>query len=422
MRNIIERFVLFAIFFFAPLKVSLIALIVYVIYKTLIDGISPGVAPGISPFIEDDSGAEGDRLFTIGDQDDDGDDGEVGVDFDEAEDRLFDNVDVVVLCGENQEVNISALSCAAIIAKAGRKVLIIENPEAKLAVNRGEIISGEMEKGSLMRTLSDQLTRGKMKWTKIEAHFEEVVSVSAREIPEKRFGIRDAQQFGDELVQKFSIDEEKVGEYFCRLAQSEKFAQIANGIKMLPYAVTWIINKTGIINHIADFNWNNGEEGKSELNYDWPVFAPLRWENRRRFLQSGAFYSGSNFALGVQPAVERSGGKILLNAKIDRIIHKKEKIIGVKINGKEIKCRNAISCLSLKRTYELADFPSVNDNYRVSQKICLGKRYFLICEIISLLSSVKNRQIQILRIGKKLFLGIFPVVSTRKVGEFHCRK
>lgn len=234
---------------------------------------------------------------------------------------------------------------------------------------------GEMEKGSTLYNLISFLTEGKIQWFKMEEPFEEFI------YPEIRFPIYgDKQKFCEDLIELFPEEKENIIEYFNDIEKfstwfnKNLFFQISPNILKNFFSPLHFSKSIFITTQeYLDYRFKS-EKLKSVVTSRWGDYGLPPFKSNflihsliEKHYWNGGWYpigGSSNFAKMILPTIEKNGGQALLSHRVDKILIKNNKAIGVEVsvlNGqkpieKKIFYSDIIvSDAGLYNTYELVD-------------------------------------------------------------------
>ena len=156
---------------------------------------------------------------------------------------------------------IGGLSVAAILAKMGKKVLVLEQHdqaggcchtyvEKGFEFDVGIHYIGEMKEGCISRVLIDQLTESGLEWKQLEDVYDTVILGFGEENGDKKrsFPIHSGRKEVVESLKKCFPDEEKaIDKYFDILKQVKSMEVGMAMLKLLPLSISCCLVSSGLI-------------------------------------------------------------------------------------------------------------------------------------------------------------------------------
>jgi len=301
-------------------------------------------------------------------------------------DRIPNNLDAVIIGS-----GIGAMTTAAIMAKAGKKVLVLEQHdqaggcchtfiEKGYEFDVGIHYIGEMGHQSLNKTLLDQISEGQIEWAPLDDDYD-VISIGYGEKNRKYPVATGSKAWKDLLHSQFPKETEAINKYFGLLDASSKTSTIHGALKLLPLWLVRIVLYTGIMKYITNiFNpeytittlelinsLTSDKDLRAVLMYCWGDYGTLPSRSNftmqaalnRHFMKAGAHYpvgGASEIAYNIIPVIEKAGGKVLVRAEVTEIVAKKGKVCGVKVKkgqeSHEILAPMVISSAGVYNTFQ----------------------------------------------------------------------
>ena len=159
---------------------------------------------------------------------------------------------------------IGGLTTAAILAKSGKKVLVLEQHdqaggcchtyiEKGFEFDVGIHYVGDMAEGMFLRTLFDQLTESGTEWVKLEDTFDDVIIGEIGDTEKRRsFPIPSGRgKLMESLIQSFPGEEKAIRKYFDILKQIRKSMKFVFLLKVLPLWLVRFIIASSLIKKMA---------------------------------------------------------------------------------------------------------------------------------------------------------------------------
>ncbi|XP_059812531.1 all-trans-retinol 13,14-reductase-like isoform X2 [Hypanus sabinus] len=248
---------------------------------------------------------------------------------------------------------IGGLAAAAILAKSGRRVLVLEQHdqaggcchsfiEEGFEFDIGIHYIGELHKHSLLRTLTDQITDGQLEWAKMDDVFDYVI-LGEHE------NLRTYQLYSSEgsyqhcLNTQFPEEKEAIDKYLKLIKMVRRQLPLFVIIKMIPLQLARFLIRTGIIHWFTSIfklastslldvvnDWTKNKDLRAVICYccgDYGVMprdaSVVMHAVVAQHYQKGAWYpkgGASEIAFHIIPVIRKSGGDVLVRAPVRRIL------------------------------------------------------------------------------------------------------
>lgn len=303
-----------------------------------------------------------------------------------SEDKVPADLDAIVVGS-----GIGGMSTAAIMAKAGKRVLVLEQHDQaggcchtfidkNYEFDVGIHYIGEMQYQSISKTYFDQITDGQVEWEPLDETYDEVIFAEP-EKPVRKYPVRCGKgNWASDLKKFFPSEEANIDKFFDLLEKIREGNSKSVLVKVLPLWLVWFLNTTGLLSYITDFyDWNaksckevvygitENQELRDIFCYCFGDFGtppskagfPMQTLLHTHFQKGAAYPIGgaSEIAFHIIPVIEAAGGRVLVRAEVTQIlIDYKGATSGVQVKkGKEIYNIQApivISAAGLYNTYE----------------------------------------------------------------------
>lgn len=148
------------------------------------------------------------------------------------------------------------LTAAALLAKVGKRVLVLEQHDqaggcCHVFVEKGFEFDvgihyiGEMRDGTLSRILVDQLTDGGLQWEPLEEVYD---TVAIGEHYERKYPIHSGRpKLSASLIEKFPDEEKAINKYFDLLKETRRTQMVLGIVKALPGWLLKLVTATGLL-------------------------------------------------------------------------------------------------------------------------------------------------------------------------------
>ncbi|XP_074973526.1 all-trans-retinol 13,14-reductase isoform X1 [Phalacrocorax aristotelis] len=263
-------------------------------------------------------------------------------------DKVPERLDAIVVGS-----GIGGLAAAALLAKVGRRVLVLEQ-HGKLGgcchtfskkgfqFDTGIHYVGQMEEGSIIRFMLDQLTEGQLEWARLPAVYDAVVLGEPGGGRTYRI-YSGKKEYFQGLKEQFPREGAAIDE-FERLVKSVSGRTVLLGfLKMIPRALATLLCRSGLLPRLSPFfqltsrslkevvdSLTTDHELRAVFSYIFPSYGVVPSKASfsmhsilvNHFLH-GAWYpkgGAGEIAFHIIPVIRKAGGNVLGKAPVQRIL------------------------------------------------------------------------------------------------------
>ncbi|XP_067950761.1 all-trans-retinol 13,14-reductase-like [Watersipora subatra] len=275
-----------------------------------------------------------------------------------AQKKIPEDIDAIVIGS-----GIGGLTTAAILAKANKKVLVLEQhdqaggcchtfTEKGYEFDVGIHYVGNIHIDSFPRVLLDQISYGQIQWQPLDENYDTVIFDEGEEC--EKIEMR-ADKLREVLLKHFPEEESAIDKF---IADIDVFNNSMTGVavlKMLPGWLSKLLYASGIFDAIFSVtkntklttdeylnNLTSNIKLRSLLAYCYGDYGTNPAESSiilcsaliRHFMNGGGYPVGgaSQIALNIIPVIEDAGGRVLVRAKVTSILTKNGRAIGVRVS------------------------------------------------------------------------------------------
>ncbi|KAJ8024521.1 All-trans-retinol 13,14-reductase [Holothuria leucospilota] len=269
--------------------------------------------------------------------------------------KVPENLDAVIIGS-----GIGGLTVGATMAKAGKKVLLLEQHdqaggcchtfiEKGFEFDVGIHYCGELGDGTLTKLAIDQLTDGQLVWEQVDEIYDQVIISDSNGGKRRTYDMKSGKRevFRENLVRQFPEEVKAIDKFMALLKDNKN--QFSRGIllKIIPKWISRILISTGIV-HLITSHYRGAKKTLDEVlegittNKDLrtvfsycfgdfgtppdkcPFFMQACLMNH--FMRGGYYPRGgaSEIAFHMIPVIEAAGGKCLVRAPVSEIVLDKE--------------------------------------------------------------------------------------------------
>ncbi|XP_078125690.1 all-trans-retinol 13,14-reductase [Sander vitreus] len=314
--------------------------------------------------------------------------------------KIPDNLDAIIIGS-----GIGGLGLAVLLAKVGKKVLVLEQhdraggcchtfTEKGFEFDVGIHYIGDLLEHKPFRCMLDHLTNGQLQWEPLENPFDQVVLGPPEN--RRRYPIYSGRtRFPEELKKCFPGEEKAIDEYLKLVKKTNRGIWLLALLKTCPIPVAKFLIYTGLVKHLSFFfkmaprsltevvnELTENKELRAVFTYIFGTYGNMPKDTSfsmhsllvTHYL-NGAWYpkgGASEIAYHMIPIIEKAGGAVLVRAPVNRILFNDAKeAYGVSVmKGQEeihIHAPMVISNAGIFNTYqkllpkELQAMPSIQE-------------------------------------------------------------
>jgi all-trans-retinol 13,14-reductase len=324
---------------------------------------------------------------------------------------------------------IGGMSSAVVMAKAGKCVLVLEQMENAggfsgsftedgYTFDRGLFYVAQMSEQTESKTLVDQITDGQVEWAPLDNAYD-VVSIGYGEDNRRYDVLAGLDNWKALLIKQFPQEEQAILEFFMHLQGTERNPYefpnfFVYALRSLPMWLSWLLVKAGPLHMLTkifskEYNQSvfevcskltDNDELKTVLMYLDMVISvqpsklsfAVHSAMQRCFGSMKPCYTvggASELAFNMIPIVERSGGRVLVKARVEEILHDGKTVTGVRVRNMitneicNIESRCIISNAGMDNTFKKMLPPNVTRESKYAQLVsdikpgCSGINVFI---------------------------------------------
>ncbi|KAI8492213.1 hypothetical protein Bbelb_301100 [Branchiostoma belcheri] len=247
---------------------------------------------------------------------------------------------------------IGGLGTAAILAKAGKKVLVLEQHDqaggcCHTFIDKGFEFDvgihyvGEVCNRLPNQVISEQITEGQLQWEEMDEEYD-TVALGAFDKPRWIPIKKGYEQFKKNLLHHFPEEGKAINEYVSRLQSIQRGGVVYVVLKILPLWLAKFLVKSGLIHWFTCFfkhvrplrkvtqELTDNKDLQCVMSYSFgdygvlPEKAPFAMQAMvmSHFMEGGYYPRGgaSEIAFHIIPVIQKAGGAVLVRAPVNQIL------------------------------------------------------------------------------------------------------
>ncbi|SMF74726.1 phytoene desaturase family protein [Pseudobacteriovorax antillogorgiicola] len=304
------------------------------------------------------------------------------------------------------------LATAACLSKAGQKVLVLEKHYTAGGFTHtfqrkgyewdvGVHYIGEVHrKHSVMRRVFDYVSDGALQWSEMPPVYDRIYLG-----PDAYDYVAGPQQFKERMVSYFPKEERAIEQYVDMIRQVSRVSSGYFMEKTLPIWLSKILYNKLTRDYLKLAKRSTYDVLRS-MTQDETLIAVLtgQWGDyglppkassfamhatvAKHFLAGGNYPVGgsSSIARTIEPVIQKSGGQVITNAGVEKVLIKDGRACGVLLeNGREIRAKRVVSAIGISNSYSnLIESKSQEDNPYTYKEDCVSPSFSHVCLYIGI--------------------------------------
>ena len=290
---------------------------------------------------------------------------------------------------------LGGLTTAALLAKAGRRVLVLERHYTAGGFThsyrrRGfewdvgvHYVGDVHNEASPMRRLFDTVTDGQLQWAKMDDVYDRVI------VGEDSYDfVAGAANFRDSLLQSFPTAGAEIDEYLRLIRSATRSLPLHFGPRYLPGPLQPLAELAASVPSRHYFTRTTASvladvisdpKLAGVLTAQWGDYGlpPGQSSFGMHAIVAQHYLGGGNYPVGgawqiantITPVIEAAGGKVVVDAEVSELLMHGDRAIGVRMaNGDEIQADKVISAVGVQNTFGQLVPPDVAARLPVAQQ------------------------------------------------------
>ncbi|XP_029946466.1 all-trans-retinol 13,14-reductase-like [Salarias fasciatus] len=261
-------------------------------------------------------------------------------------DRVPASLDAVVIGS-----GVGGLTAAALLSKAGKKVVVLEQHDqaggcTHTFENKGFEFDvgihylGQLHENGMLKVALDQITEGQLQFTRLEQHFDTLILGQSDQRREYHIHAGKTEMAAS-LKRQFPGEEEAIDEFMRLMKLASRRTPLIAMLKMIPLWMVHFLIRFGLLDRLSSvfrLATSSHSEVMSGLtqNKDLQALSAYLFygvpPKESSFLinalllhhyKRGAYYprgGASEFAFHIIPVIQQAGGAVLVRAPVHRIL------------------------------------------------------------------------------------------------------
>nr|CAH0101005.1 unnamed protein product [Daphnia galeata] len=263
---------------------------------------------------------------------------------------------------------IGGLCSAAILSKAGLKVLVLEKhstcggachtfTEEGYEFDVGIHYVGGFTRQTITHTLLDQISDGQIQWAQLEHNYDRVIFDAMSPTQREYKTPSGVGVWKKQLIERFPDERKAIENFFSMVNRMKNSYKDFIMVKLLPVWVFNLISLFGLSRFFSHYFTLSGSTLKDViesltknkdlqllLTYSWGTYGepPYRTSFAMQALIHFHYEEGASYPIGgaseipyrIVPVIDRAGGQVLMKAFVSQILTKDGKVTGVRVGNK----------------------------------------------------------------------------------------